>query len=274
MQIPVEDIVNILITATLFVVILAGFIVLLVKLFDKAKKNFALEKENIGKEFQTQLLQTQLEIQEQTLEKISQEIHDNIGQALSFVKLNMNSIDVNNPGHVEAKLEESKGLITRTIQDLRGLSKILNTGYLNNVGLVTGIEHQLTYLQKTGVYETRLEVSVTTWSYPPETEIVLFRIVQELLNNIVKHADASVIKVVLCYQETELRIAVSDNGKGFDPAILNNRPETKGLGLGNMGKRLSMIHATFTVDTEPGKGACIVIKVPNAENPAESIVLP
>jgi signal transduction histidine kinase len=260
MQIPIKDIINFLISGTLFLVILAGFIVLLVKLFDKARKNFALEKENISKEYETQLLQTQLEIQEQTLENISQEIHDNIGQALSFVKLNINTIDLNKTEETANKLGESKDLITKAIQDLRNLSKTLNPSFIHDTGLVSSIQYQLAYLQKTGVYHIDFQVSETIDAYPQRAEIVLFRIVQELLNNIVKHAEATAIQVTLQYREADLLLTVKDNGKGFKP---NTTAASAGLGLKNMKKRLAMIAGYISLESEPDKGTQVFITIPN-----------
>jgi signal transduction histidine kinase len=273
MQISVKDIISILITGSAFLILLAGFILLLVKLFDKAKKNFALEKENISREYETQILHTQLEIQEQTLEKISQEIHDNIGQTLSFVKLNINTIDLNKLTETERKLDESKNLITKVIQDLRNLSKILNTSFINNVGLATSVQYQLDYLQKTGVYETTFITSDNIPNLPADVEMVLFRIVQELLNNIVKHAAASKIELELTYTENKLAIKVQDNGKGFDKSLLADKANTKGLGLSNMKKRLDPIGAVINIDSEMAVGTCVIITLPiQSSHPEQATV--
>ena len=268
MEIPIQDIVNILITGTLFVVILAGFIVLLAQLFNKAKRNFALEKENLSREIETQLLQTQLEIQEQTLEKVSQEIHDNIGQTLSFVKLSINTIDLNNAQQTQDKLTESKDLVTKAIQDLRNLSKSLNTNFIKETGLIASIEYQLAFLHKTGLYDTHFQSSDTTYSFAPDTEIVLFRVVQELLNNIVKHAEASRIQVCMDYTDEALKLMIVDNGKGFDKAILENKPQSKGLGLTNMKKRLDLVHSSINIDSSIGAGTTVSILVLNQDSPA------
>ncbi|WP_315821376.1 sensor histidine kinase [Paraflavitalea speifideaquila] len=267
MQLSTENIIAILLTGTLFLVMLAGFILLLVKAFDNARKAFTLEKENISKEYETQILQTQLEIQEQTLEKISQEIHDNIGQALSFVKLSISTVDLQQPAATQIKLDESKDLITKTIQDLRNLSKILNTSFINHVGLITGIQYQLEYLQKTGVYETVFDFPDTTQGLPPDAEMVLFRIVQELLNNIVKHAGATKIQIGLVFTDDSLFITVRDNGKGFDKTLLADKPNLKGLGLSNMHKRLAPIQGNMSIESDGATGTCITIQVPLPSSP-------
>ena len=255
----------ILITTTLLVVILAGFIIVLVKLFDKAKKNFALERENINKEFETQLLKTQLEIQEQTFQNISQEIHDNIGQALTFVKLSINTIDVHKIEETQNKLQESKHLITKTIQDLRNLSKTLNTGFINDAGLPASIEYQLSFLQKTGVYETDFRVSGEVFKNKPLVELVAFRVIQELINNIIKHAGANFIEITLDYQRDRLTARVRDNGKGFDRSEKETGSNGKGLGLKNIRDRIAMIQGEITLDSTPGEGTQVIIEVPRQD---------
>lgn len=263
MQIPIQEIINILITGTVFLVILSGFVLLMVQLYAKAKRNYILEKENLNKEIETQMLQTQLEIQEQTLEKISQEIHDNIGQTLSFVKLSMNTININNTEQTESRLTESKELITKAIHDLRNLSKSLNTDFIKETGLIASIHYLLSYLEKTGAYATHFTTTGTEFNFKPDTEIILFRIIQELLNNIVKHAMADKVTILLAYAEEALSITVADNGKGFDPKVLTDKPQSKGLGLSNMPRRLNLIQATINIDSSIGKGTQALIVVPN-----------
>lgn len=264
MQVSTKDLINILIPATIFLVILSGFIVMLVKLFDKTRRNFELEKENLNKDHETQLLQTQLEIQEQTLNNISQEIHDNIGQVLTFVKLSMNAIDLNETEVAKDKLTTSKSLLSKAIQDLRNLSKTLNTSFIKDVGLNKSIELQLGFLNKLEIYEAKFNTSEISYSYPANTEIVLFRITQELLNNIVKHAEAKKINVLLDYGEANLTITISDDGKGFDQSATTNT--RSGLGLKNIISRVDMLGGNFSMSSEIGKGTVATIQIPRPAN--------
>jgi signal transduction histidine kinase len=124
------------------------------------------------------------------------------------------------------------------------------------------LQYQLDFLQKTGAYETSLKVSEENYPLAPETEILLFRVAQELLNNIVKHAYASRISVILDYQQGQLVLEIIDNGKGFDVANVEDKTNAKGLGLSNMKKRLAPLQAAFRVDSEPGNGTRVAISVP------------
>ncbi|MBO9563901.1 MAG: ATP-binding protein [Niastella sp.] len=244
----------------LFCVCFIFFITFFVSRYRRVQEEFFKEKKNLQHE--KELLSTQVEIQEQTLEKVSQEIHDNIGQTLSFVNLNINSIDLDQRSQTEAKLSQSKELIVRAIQDLRNLSKILSADFVQAAGLKASIQYQLDYLQKTGIYETRLIVSAFTYPLITETEMITFRVIQELLNNAVKHANATLIEVELQYTQKKLEITVRDNGKGFDKSELHNNPRSKGLGLSNMEKRLAPIGGSIDIVSKPRQGTTARIEVP------------
>lgn len=257
-----EIIILIIVTATVFTVILSGFIVILVRLYAKARKNFLLEKENINRQFQTQLLHSQMETQEQTLQNVSQEIHDNIGQALTFVKLNINTIDPHKIEQTQEKLLESKQLLSQTIQDLRSLSKTLHTGMINEAGLPGALEYQLSFLQKTGVYNTELQVTGEVFKNKPFVETALFRVLQELLNNIIKHAEATLIRITLQYDTDLLRVEVADNGKGFSEPAAGAPAPVKGLGMKTTRERLQMINGRLAINSNPGTGTTAIIEIP------------
>jgi two-component system NarL family sensor kinase len=271
---PVNDIINVLLAAALFVISAAGSIIFLVKYIRKSRKASAHNQHMADSEMEAQILKTQLELQEQTLQHISQEIHDNIGQALTFVKLNINTIDLYKIEETQNKLTESKELITKAIQDLRNVAKTINTDFIKEAGLAACIEYQLHFLEKTGLYTTRFYMSEAWCKSLPETELVLFRVVQELLNNIVKHAEATAIEVKLECFSGKLLITVGDNGKGFLPSAQVLTGGEKGLGLGNMKRRIAIIQGKILIDSIPGIGTTVLIEVPqksySSHNPANN----
>ena len=109
--------------------------IILVAYINKRKKGLIAEKKAIQSSYENELFKTQLEVQEQTFQDIGQEIHDNIGQALSFIKLNINTINIDDSAAAKEKLLESKQLITKVIQDLQDLSKTLSTDFITKIGL-------------------------------------------------------------------------------------------------------------------------------------------
>lgn len=145
-------------------------------------------------------MESKLEIQEQTLKTISQEVHDNIGQVLSLAKLNINTMAEATPEALTEKINDSRLLITKAIQDLRDLSKSLNTDYISEMGLLKAIEYEVDLIQKTVLLNIKLIIKGETYRLDPHTELIVFRIVQEALHNVLKHAQATLVKVGLHYE--------------------------------------------------------------------------
>jgi two-component system, NarL family, sensor kinase len=245
------------------IILFFAFIFSLIYFFNyyrkKQRKNF-LEKEALTVKFNQELLNTRLEIQEQTMKNISQEIHDNIGQVLSLAKLNLATTDVSKTETAQAKVDASKNLVAKAIQDLRDLSKSLNTDYVKDMGLPRSIEYELEIIKKAGSFETSFELTGNVYKISSQKELILFRIVQELLNNIIKHARAKVISVTLSYEPHFFTMNVADDGDGFDMDDL--QPAKAGIGLKNMQNRAQLLGAEFAVTSSVGKGTAAKIKLP------------
>lgn len=213
--------------------------------------------------YQKTLLQSQLEIQEQTLKNISQEIHDNIGQALSLAKLNMNTMLPVSDDRLYQKIINSKELISKAISDLRDLSRSLDTDYVKEMGLQRAIEYELEIMQKTETIETNIQVEGTVVRLDKQKELILFRIIQETFHNIIKHAEAKLLLVDVLYEQDQLTLKIVDDGKGMDinPAMRESEQKT-GLGLRNMKNRAKLIGADFLIDSTPRKGTKVQIVLP------------
>lgn len=212
--------------------------------------------DNLHANFESTLLKSQLEIQEQTFRNISQEIHDNIGQALSLAKLNLNTINTNN---LEDKLSLTESLLSKAIADLRDLSKSLNGEKITDLGLQAAIEHELALIEKALPIKTSLQTNETDFTLDDRQVIVVFRMIQEVLNNILKHAHATAIDVTITALETETRVCLKDNGVGFEPERLEEAKT--GIGLKNMKQRASDINGTVTIETAPGQGTTVCITI-------------
>jgi signal transduction histidine kinase len=213
--------------------------------------------------FEKDILQTKLEIQEQTLHNVSQEIHDNIGQSLTLAKLNLNLyLNQSQGGNSEQeKIIISKELIASVIQELRDIAKSLNTEYIKNVGLIAMLEQQVVILEKTGILKVEFDIQGKTERYDINKELIIFRIVQELINNIVKHAEATFLLLALQYEPTRIIIRLSDNGKGFD---MNEyyKKQTKGTGLHNIIDRMTMLEGVIKIDGHPQIGTTVLLSFP------------
>jgi two-component system NarL family sensor kinase len=259
------------IVITIIVFLLAGFFILvLVAYINQRKKRHIEEKKSMQVNFNQELLRTQLEIQEQTLKTISQEIHDNIGQVLSLAKLNLATADISKMDTLSQKIEDSRSLVAKAIQDLRDLSKSMNTDYVSDMGLPRSIEYELEMIKKTGYYETEFDIEGSVYPLERKKELILFRIVQEVLNNIIKHARATRIILSLHYEPASLDVKITDNGHGFDLTMIQGKNEVKaGLGIKNMNNRAQLIGAQFLMRSTLEQGTIVDIHVPTPGQPIQ-----
>jgi signal transduction histidine kinase len=260
-----KEIIPIVLIGSCITLLLAVFLVSFVYTYQRRQFAFFREKQQIRSQFQEELLKTQLEIQEETFRSISEEIHDNIGQTLSFIKLNLNTMTPSLTDSQEEKWRESKDLLTKVIQDLRALSRTLNTDFIRDIGLVNAVRQQLGLLERSGVYRIQLELLGEEKALPANGELVVYRVIQELLNNIVKHAEATAIRLCMQYEPDTLAIVVEDDGKGFEPGKLAGQ-ERSGIGLRNVLNRISMISGTVTIQSTPGTGTKILLHLPQTES--------
>lgn len=244
-----EEISIIVISSAFFLLVAIG-IIILVLVYQKKQAQYIQERAALKAGFEKELLEAQLHIQEQTLKNIAQEIHDNIGQTLSLAKLNLNTISPEKAAALPQKLANTKELVSKAIADLRTLSKTLHTEAVLSLSLQEAIIMELKLIEKTGEIETGLEINGTPAPINKQKELILFRAIQEALNNAIKHSGAGKIIVQLFYTPHELQVVVKDNGKGF-PVQAGEKEE--GSGLRNMRNRAKLIGGHFQIDTQqPG----------------------
>jgi two-component system, NarL family, sensor kinase len=245
-----------ILVSTIVLLILVTFIVLYIVEFYRKKNLYLKEKTMMESDFQKTLLQTQLEIQEQTLKNISQEIHDNIGQALSLAKLNLNTMQAPGDAVLQQKILNSKELVSKAIVDLRDLSRSLDTDYVQEMGLQRAIEYELDMIRRTGTMQTQINIYGNPIRIDKHKELIIFRIVQESINNVIKHANAKNIEVAINYHPTSFELHIADDGHGLPES------HTTGLGIRNMHSRAKLIGAHFSMNSTPGKGTEVKIVLP------------
>jgi signal transduction histidine kinase len=213
MHIDKQIIIIAVVAGSIFIALFGTATFLIAVRFTKRKRGLLIEREVREAYYQQGLLQAQLEMQEHTFNIISQDIHDNVGQILSLAKINLNIITL------EQKENESfkhiKELVTNAIAELRHLG----TGYyaerLIEKGLVEAIRHQLGQLEKTGMFTTSFNTQLENVAIEKNDLIFLYRIMQEVLNNVIKHSAADSVSVSILQKNEEVHIRITDNGKGF-----------------------------------------------------------
>lgn len=250
------------VAGTILVLLLLLFIVFFFFIFQRRQAQNIQEKASLHAQHQQEILQVQLEIQNQTLQHISGELHDNIGQLLTLVRLKLNMLEVEE-AITPNQIEEVNEVVEKTIVELRGLSKSLDGDFVENFGLVDNLTHLLQRISSTGKYQTDIFIEGEAYRLEGQKEIVLFRVVQEILSNILKHAKAKYIKVSLHFTPIHFSLTVQDDGKGFDyEAVLGREMSQSGAGLRNIQRRTEMLGGTCKIETEIGKGSKIHLYLP------------
>lgn len=222
---------------------------------------FELERkmEKMEEEFQREMLHTRLEIQEQTLNTVSQEIHDNVGQQLSLAKVQVGILD-NKTEKDPGTLTELKETISQALADLRNIAKNLSNYYASNQLLKELVANIVKKINRVSLIDINLVVEGDEKDIEPQKKLVVYRIIQECLQNIIKHSKASRAVIVLDYRGPKLGVTVTDNGIGFNPKQVSLSGD--GLGLENIVGRASMIGGSAIIKSEINKGSCIQITAP------------
>jgi signal transduction histidine kinase len=216
--------------------------------------------------FHEQLTYTQIEIQEETFQHISLEIHDNIGLSLTLAKLHLNTLDLNSKHESLIAIKSSVELISQAINDLSHISKNLNSEAIRGEGFIAALQMKLEKISKLKKFHVTFNIEGETFFMDAQSELILYRIAQEALNNIIKHAKASEIYVNLNYTPDQLLLAIADNGSGIKWRELEEKKSTKmPAGLNNMKKRAKMINGSCDIKSSE-TGTKVLITIPLQTN--------
>jgi two-component system, NarL family, sensor kinase len=222
------------------------------------KFKFSKQMELLEEDHQKSLLTAQLEMQEQTFQHISQEIHDHIGQRLTLARLYLNSRKQHDAATEEELIDQSAGLIETAINDLKQLSRSLTADLIKDYGLIKAVQFETERLNKPGLH-THLTVSGNTVFLDTEKELILFRIIQEALQNMMKHAKATSATINLNYENENLFITVADNGTGFDDTAVTLTGKS---GIKNMQRRAELLLGKCTISTRIHGGTSVNLQIP------------
>lgn len=261
MQTQRNTIITIIVIATIFIIFLIAFIVLIHFLYQRRHLKYQKGLEVLKADFDKTLLSAQLEIQEETFQNISSEIHDNVSLSLTLAKLQLNTINWKDLAKTQEQVNHSIDVISQAMDGLRYISKTLNTDFISEQGLINALEQEINKIKKTERFTIKYIVTGAPVYLETKKELVVFRMIQETLNNSIKHSEAKEICLSLHYSDTGLIVEISDNGKGFiqDRNILN---AGTGTGLTNLSKRAKLIDSTCHISSQPGNGTLVQIAIP------------
>lgn len=255
---------NWLIAAGLALLLGAGIAVLLQK--NTTKKQQLAEKEAVLKQQRVENLLKEQELvsidamiagQEKERQKVAGELHDDLGSLMATIKLHFDHAKV---GKKDPALQNAQKLLEEAYQKIRGMAHSKNSGVMSDQGLLSAIKNMAKTITETNALEVTVEDFGLGERMENSLELSIFRMVQELVANAIKHAEASKVNIQLTQHEDNLNIIVEDNGKGFDRSKLDKNKS--GIGLTNIEKRVEHLEGNFTVDSIVGKGTSILIDIP------------
>jgi signal transduction histidine kinase len=201
-----------------------------------------------------------VEAQEDERRSISRELHDEVGQSLTGVLVEManlsTSIRSGDVSAVAAKTDEVKKLVEGSIGVVRNMALLLRPAMLDDLGLVPALEWQAREVSKRADVWVKVLAENVSEQLPEEHKTCVYRVVQEALHNCVQHAEASNVTVTVKQEPARLLLAVRDDGKGFDAS------REKGMGLLGIEERVSHLGGTFAVESQPGSGALLQVSLP------------
>lgn len=262
MQKSNNQVVLFIIITTAIIFLLAILIIVLLYFYKKKQITYQEKLDTMKHDFDKNLFQTQMEIQEQTLLDISREIHDNISLSLTLAKLNLNTLDWKDTEGSNQVVKSSVNLLGKSINDLSNISKGMNTELIRSVGLMNAVQNEIERMEQMARLEVLYEVKGDPIFMDSEKELIIFRIIQEAFNNIVKHAQASKVWLQLDYNNSVLDILIKDNGIGFSTQEISNNRGKMTAGLTNMKTRAKLFNGKILIESKFKIGTQILVTVP------------
>lgn len=238
----------VIIVAIVLGIIIAYFIISIIR---QQRRTLKLNQEKIQAEISTM---------ENERRRIASDLHDELGPLLSAVKLQINSLDYQNEQD-RLLIAKSGNHIDDIIRKLRDISNNLMPNTLIRKGLIAATEEFIAGINQLNSHQLRIQFQhQISQPIPKEKEIHLYRIIQEIIHNALKHASATTLSMKLKNNDQILFLITEDNGIGFDYA--SRRKDNTGLGLHNLGSRTEIMGGELNIQTEPGKGMRCVFEIP------------
>ena len=199
-----------------------------------------------------------LQAQERERQRVARELHDQTGQALTSILLGLRAIEDADAGEIHSRVAGLRDLVTEALQDVRRLAVDLRPTTLDDFGVVTAIQRLCGDVAEKSGIPIDFHATREGGRMPREVESCLYRVVQEALTNVIKHANAAHVSVLLAPGDRDLTLLVEDDGAGFAP---HDVPPER-LGLVGMRERVALVNGSLTVESAPGAGTTLRVTVP------------
>jgi signal transduction histidine kinase len=253
------EIISFIIISALMLFAFAISIIAFINQYRKKRLQHQNEKEMMEIKHKETLLTTQLEMQQQTMQYIGREIHDNVGQKLTLASIYAQQLSFENKAPlVNDKIENIYAIINDSLQELRKLSKSLTDDAIAAKDLVALIvkESETINTLKKALVTVNSNTDIIDIGYQQKS--ILLRVAQEFFQNSLKHANCTKINVDINKEERHVALLLTDNGKGFETTKNN----FTGIGLKNMQKRIELLQGEFNLESSEGKGTLLNIRIP------------
>lgn len=248
-----------LILFNLFFIAFIGGIVIFILEYRKKKKLHSRELETINLIHKKELLETQVEIQSQTMRSIGQEIHDNIGQKLTLASIYLQQLDYEiKVSGINDRINPINDILNQSLIELRQLSKSLTDDTISALSISELLSRECQKIKDSKIYTITFEdtMGIDVDSY--RIKSILLRITQEFFQNSIKHANCKNIAVSLSTNEDQVCLTLKDDGQGFNTL----EKKVSGIGLENMKKRTEMLNGKFNLSSTPEEGTELKIEIP------------
>lgn len=213
---------------------------------------FLRRLDNLRNETEKRVLSAIIRTEEQERQRFAKELHDGLGPLLSVVKMLLSGFDQNNPPEVNDKIKTNlKQAVDEAIVSVREISANISPHILNNFGLKDAIESFLKKLRPNENIKIHFGSNIDKLRFPYNVEVIMYRVVCELINNTLRHAEATEINISLQLQDDTLYLEYTDNGMGFD---VEQAEIDGGMGLNNMQYRLQSGNGNIRIESEGGRG--------------------
>ena len=263
MQDSNQEIIFVIAIGGIIGLLLVGFIIAVLYLYQRRQQKQEREIISLKEQYQKELLNSQLEMQESTMKQIGQELHDNIQQKLGAVKMDLDFLPIEPDSILLETIKDSKELINSIINEIRELSHSLHSDRILQIGLLESIDAEVGRLNKIKTLAINYNRLALRNYFDGQINTFIFRIFQELLQNILKHAKATEINIDVFDEDIKFFIIkLQDNGVGFDVNSIKMQTKETGIGLTNIYNRAKLIGAEIKIDSEIGKGTTVSLVLP------------
>ncbi len=212
-----------------------------------------------------QLSRRMMEVSEHTMRRVARELHDDLGQALTAVKIDLGLIDRELGAHSQARsqVQQVREQISTALQSVRNQSQLLRPAVLDDLGLVAAIQTFVSRFGNRTEIAVRVQVPPAETRLPPAIEVALSRGLQEALTNVARHAQAKHVGIRLSIDSEAAMLEIGDDGCGFDAAaFMRNPPYDHGMGILGMRERVTAYGGRFSIESHPGAGTRVERTIP------------